>query len=150
MTHGQISGGTGITPFCQLIHKELLSQSSPNTKTRFTLLHSSRRPTELPPSEILEPLIAYSQAHPDRLRLSFFVDAPDGPSHPAAPSSSLTVGRIGKEAIERATDSGDGNRSWWRRFFGASPKPTPREASNGKKVMFLVCGPDPYVDSICV
>ncbi|KAI1795136.1 ferredoxin reductase-like protein [Ganoderma leucocontextum] len=142
-----ISGGTGITPFCQLIHKELLSQSSPNTKTRFTLLHSSRRPTELPPSEMLEPLISYSRAHPDKLRLSLFVDASEGPAHPVVPSSSLTVGRIGREAVERAT--GSGNRSWWRGLFGASPKPVSREGGDGqKRVMFLVCGPDPMVAAI--
>ncbi len=144
LTHSQISGGTGITPFCQLIYKELLSQSSPNTKTRFTLLHSSRRPTELPPSEMLEPLISYSRAHPDKLGLSLFVDESDGPAHPAVPSSSLTVGRIGREAIERAT--GSGSRSWWRGLFGASPKPASQEGGDGqKRVMFLVCGPDPCV-----
>lgn len=144
LTRCQVSGGTGITPFCQLIHKELLSQSSPNTKTRFTLLHSSRRPTELPPSEILEPLISYSQAHPDRLGLSLFVDASEGPAHPAVSSSSLTVGRIGKEAIERATVSG--NRSWWWGLFGASPKPASQKGGDGqKRIMFLVCGPDPWV-----
>ncbi|TBU49400.1 ferredoxin reductase-like protein [Dichomitus squalens] len=143
-----ISGGTGITPFCQLVYKELLSQSPPNTQTRFTLLHSSRRPTELPPSEMLAPLVAYSQAYPDRLRLSLFVDTPDGPAHPAVPSSSLTVGRIGREAIERATDSGDGHRSWWRSLFSASPKPKPQEAGDGRKIVFLVCGPDPMVAAI--
>ncbi len=140
----QISGGTGITPFCQLIHKELLSQPSPNSKTRFTLLHSSRRPTELPPSEMLKPLIDYSQAHPDKLRLSLFVDAPDGSSHPAVPSSSLTVGRIGKAAIERAT--GSEKRTWWQRVLGLGASTETRVQDSGRgKVMFLVCGPDPYV-----
>ncbi|KAM5540413.1 hypothetical protein V8D89_005871 [Ganoderma adspersum] len=142
-----VSGGTGITPFYQLIHKELLSQSSPNTKTRFTLLHSSRRPTELPPSEILEPLISYSQAHPDRLGLSLFVDASEGPAHPAVSSSLLTVSRIGKEAIERATVLGD--RSWWRGLFGASPKLASQEGGDGqKRILFLVCGPDPMLAAI--
>ncbi|TFK92209.1 ferredoxin reductase-like protein [Polyporus arcularius HHB13444] len=142
-----ISGGTGITPFCQLIHKELLSQPSPNTKTRFTLLHSSRRPTELPPSEMLKPLIDYSQAHPDKLRLSLFVDAPDGSSHPAVPSSSLTVGRIGKAAIERAT--GSEKRTWWQRVLGLGASTETRVQDSGRgKVMFLVCGPDPMVSAI--
>ncbi|KAI0832321.1 ferredoxin reductase-like C-terminal NADP-linked domain-containing protein [Trametes gibbosa] len=143
-----ISGGTGVTPFYQLIYKELLSEPSPKCKTRFTLLHSSRRPTELPPSEILRPLVAYSQTHPDRLNLSFFVDSPDGPSHPAVSSSSLTVGRIGKTAIEGAI--GGGQRSWWRLggLFGAPANTRAQETGHGKKVMFLVCGPDPMVAAI--
>ncbi|KAI0750784.1 ferredoxin reductase-like protein [Daedaleopsis nitida] len=141
-----ISGGTGITPFCQLLYKELLSQSSPHAKTRYTLLHSSRRPTELPPTEMLQPLIAYSQAHPERLKLSLFVDSPDGPNHPVVPSSFLTVGRIGKEAVARVT--GPESRSWWRSLFGASGQTRSQEGGDGKKVMFLVCGPDPMVAAI--
>ena len=143
LKNGQISGGTGITPFCQLLHRELLSQPSPNVRTKFTLLHSSRQPAELPPAELLEPLLAYSQAHPDRLRLSLFVDSSDGPRHPVVPSTALTVGRIGKEAIKRAT--GTEQRSWWRGLFGSSGKVRSQEGGGDKKVMFLVCGPDPYV-----
>ncbi|KAI0719654.1 ferredoxin reductase-like protein [Cerioporus squamosus] len=139
-----ISGGTGITPFCQLLHKELLSQPSPKSKTRFTLLHSSRRPTELPPSEMLKPLIDYSQAHPDQLRLSLFVDAPDGPSHPAVPSSSLTVGRIGKAAIERAMGF---EKNWWQRVLGSATE-TRSQDGGRRKVMFLVCGPDPMISAV--
>ncbi|KAI9001109.1 ferredoxin reductase-like C-terminal NADP-linked domain-containing protein [Trametes punicea] len=141
-----ISGGTGITPFYQLIHKELLSQPSITSKTRFTLLHSSRRPTELPPAEMLRPLLAYSQAHPDRLRLSLFVDSSEGPPHPAVPVSWLTVGRIGKPAIEHAM--GSRTRSWWRTLFSGSSGEDREDDTNGKKVMFLVCGPDPMVAAI--
>ncbi|EIW62055.1 ferredoxin reductase-like C-terminal NADP-linked domain-containing protein [Trametes versicolor FP-101664 SS1] len=141
-----ISGGTGITPFYQLIHKELLSQASPKSKTRFTLLHSSRRPTELPPAELLRPLLAYSQAHPDKLNLRLFVDSSEGPSHPAAPSSTLAVGRIGRAAIEDAM--GAGSKSWWRSLFGASSSSRSLGNEAGKKVMFLVCGPDPMVAAI--
>ena len=139
----QISGGTGITPFCQLLHKELLGQPSANTTTRFTLLHSSRNPNELPPPEMLRPLLAYSQAHPERLKLSFFVDTLDGPAHSLVSSSSATVGRIGRSAIERAARMG--SDSWWRRLFGATAKHGSGERRDGKSVMFLVCGPDPYV-----
>ncbi|KAI0776121.1 ferredoxin reductase-like C-terminal NADP-linked domain-containing protein [Trametes elegans] len=141
-----ISGGTGITPFYRLIHHELLSQASPKSKTRFTLLHSSRRPTELPPPELLRPLLQYSQAHPDRLRVSLFVDTPEGPAHPAAPSSSLAVGRIGKGVLERATGASTG--SWWRTLFGRTANQRSQNGAGGKKVMFLVCGPDPMVAAI--
>ncbi|KAI0375540.1 ferredoxin reductase-like C-terminal NADP-linked domain-containing protein [Pilatotrama ljubarskyi] len=141
-----ISGGTGITPFYQLIHKELLSQSSSSSKTRFTLLHSSRRPTELPPPEMLAPLLAYSHTHPDKLKVSLFVDSPEGPSHPAVPSSFLAVGRIGKTAIEQAM--GMSSQSWWRNLFGTRSNPRSQDGVSGKKVMFLVCGPDPMVAAI--
>lgn len=71
------------------------------------------------------------------------MDSSAGPVHPSVASSSLAVGRIGKEAIERATNSGKG--SWWGKIFGASGKARLQEGGDGKKVMFLVCGPDPYV-----
>ncbi|KAI0677148.1 ferredoxin reductase-like C-terminal NADP-linked domain-containing protein [Trametes maxima] len=141
-----ISGGTGITPFYQLIHRELLSRPSPNTKTRFTLLHSSRRPAELPPLEILEPLVTYSQARPDQLQVSLYVDSSEGPSHPAASSSDLVVGRIGRPAIERAI--GVEAPSRWRSFFSKPSKSRPHDRTGGKKVLFLVCGPDPMVAAI--
>ena len=95
---------------------------------------------ELPPQEMLQPLIAYSQAHPDKLRLSFFVDSSDGPSHPAVASSSLNVGRIGKTAIERATSTG--TKGWWQSLFYRT---SAEDSAKGKKVMFLLCGPVPYV-----
>ncbi len=94
---------------------------------------------------MLQPLIAYSQAHPDRLSLSLFVDSFEGPGHPALPSSALTVGRISKEAIRRAM--GSENRTWWRSLFGASGKARSQDGGDSKKVKFLVCGPDPYVTS---
>ncbi|KAI0650339.1 ferredoxin reductase-like C-terminal NADP-linked domain-containing protein [Trametes meyenii] len=141
-----ISGGTGITPFYQLIHRELLSRLSPNAKTRFTLLHSSRRPAELPPLEMLEPLVTYSQTHPDQLQVSLFVDSSEGPAHPAASSSALVVGRIGKPAIERAM--GVETRSWWRSLFSRSSNPRLQDLAGGKKIMFLVCGPDSMVAAI--
>ena len=90
---------------------------------------------------MLKPLLEYSQAHPDKLRLSLDVDAVDGSTQPAVPSSSLSVGRIGKVAIERAT--GSENNSWWQRVFGSSKETRSHDGGRGKKIMFLVCGPDP-------
>ncbi|KAH9918237.1 ferredoxin reductase-like protein [Epithele typhae] len=140
-----ISGGTGITPFFQLLHKELLSRpsKSPRPKTRFTLLHSSRTPNELPPPEITRPLMAYSQAHPERLKLSFHVDAREGPSHSTVSSSELHVGRIGRGDVGKAM--GSASNSWWSSFFGGPGK---GPVGTGKKVMFLVCGPDRMVAAI--
>ncbi|KAE9406048.1 ferredoxin reductase-like protein [Gymnopus androsaceus JB14] len=68
-----ISGGTGITPFYQLYHEIISQKVSP--KTRFTLLHSSRSPSELPPPEIMQLLFSYAEEHPERFRLRVFVDS---------------------------------------------------------------------------
>ncbi|KAH9938254.1 uncharacterized protein B0H18DRAFT_966255 [Fomitopsis serialis] len=104
-----ISGGTGITPFYQLLHAKLLKDPTKvPTKTRFTLLHAARKPSELPPPDMLEPLLSASQAHPDRLQMSLFVDSSEGPVHPNALGS-------------------DNARSWWRSLFSRSSSPNVNE-----------------------
>ncbi|EED84689.1 predicted protein [Postia placenta Mad-698-R] len=84
-----ISGGTGITPFYQLLHHAAVKNDSRYSQTRFTLLHSSRRPIELPPTEILAPLLSCAQKSPERLTVSLFVDSLEGPQHPSITSAAL-------------------------------------------------------------
>ncbi|KZT74286.1 ferredoxin reductase-like protein [Daedalea quercina L-15889] len=140
-----ISGGTGITPFYQLLHAKLLKDpTNVPTKTRFTLLHSSRRLVELPPAAILGPLLSASKAHPDRLRLSLFVDSTEGPAHPSVGASDVQVGRITTGTIERALSS-DSGRSWWRSLLGVGSHSEPLE---DKKILFLVCGPESMITAI--
>ncbi|KAJ7086621.1 hypothetical protein C8R44DRAFT_721291 [Mycena epipterygia] len=129
-----ISGGTGITPFYQLFHSSI---SKGHSKTRFTLLHSSPTPSELPPPEILGPLRAYAAENPERLGLHLFVDRRDGGIPADVPP--LQVGRISKPEIRRCLGL---NTPWWRNIFV--------KASNGppRKVMFLVCGPEPMIAAI--
>ncbi|KAJ6539085.1 hypothetical protein B0H19DRAFT_1177051 [Mycena capillaripes] len=130
-----ISGGTGITPFHQLLHSRISKEDS---KTRFTLLHSSPTPSELPPPAILGPLREYATKSPDRFALHLFVDRQEGDS--AADLPPLQVGRISKAAIERCLGL---NPPWWRTvFFGQTSNSAPR------KTLFLVCGPEPMINAI--
>ncbi|KAJ6516180.1 ferredoxin reductase-like C-terminal NADP-linked domain-containing protein [Mycena sanguinolenta] len=131
-----ISGGTGITPFYQLLHSSF--SEGVDSKTRFTLLHSSPTPSELPPPEILGRLRAYAKAHPEKFALHLFVDSRDGDRPADLPS--LEVGRIQKPTIERCL--GLKPFSPWRNLFAQAPQKTPR------KTLFLVCGPEPMINAI--
>lgn len=138
-------GGTGITPFYQLLHKALLGSTRTPSSTRFTLLHSSRVPNELPPSELLQPLIKYAQTDPEHLRLLFFVDQKDGSNAEAVPLNQISEGRIGIANIHQALGDGSGS-SWWQKLLRVAPvKPTQLAE---KKVLFLVCGPEPMINAI--
>ncbi|KAK0498554.1 ferredoxin reductase-like C-terminal NADP-linked domain-containing protein, partial [Armillaria luteobubalina] len=125
-----ISGGTGITPFYQLLHSTF--QNAPS-KTRFTLLHSSRSPSELPPPEILVPLIDHSRANPERFQMRLFVDEMEK-------ESPLGLGRIERQAVQSCLGY---KTSWWHHLFWARRQPQPPP-----KVLFLVCGPEPMISAI--
>ncbi len=141
LTSRKISGGTGITPFYQLLDQLVFSRPKVSM-TRFTLLHSSRIPSELPPPEILQPLVSKARDAPDRLRISLFVDTLNGSGVNAIQDSQdLQEGFIDKAAIHRALGPGNNGTSWWQRLFGrASSKPAQLP---GRKILFLVCGPEP-------
>lgn len=143
LTDNKISGGTGITPFYQLLHTQLFSQSSSpsSSKTRFTLLHSSRAPRELPPPEILEPILTYAQTDPTRLRFSLYVDSLDGNNASGIEQRVLQEGRIGRRALEAALGI-DVDSPWWQRLYKSSGL-TQRGSPRDRKVLFLVCGPEP-------
>ena len=106
------------------------------SKTRFTLLHASRSPGDLPPPTILGPLTSTAQNDPSRLRLKFFVDDKDPP---IAPPYGINVGRIDRNAMEDLLEirrPSIWDKLLWRKF-------DPRGiAGEGRKVLFLVCGPD--------
>ncbi|KAJ7688470.1 ferredoxin reductase-like protein [Mycena rosella] len=126
-----ISGGTGITPFYQLLHSSIAKGQS---KTRFTLLHSSPTPSELPPPEMLGPLREYAAANPQKFGLHLFVDRPEG----GVPAD-VRLGRISKPEIQRCLGL---NTPWWRSMFAPSSEPPAR------KIMFLICGPEPMINAI--
>ncbi|KAF9783021.1 ferredoxin reductase-like C-terminal NADP-linked domain-containing protein [Thelephora terrestris] len=143
-----ISGGTGITPFYQLLHEELIKPKLPGgrnpalSNTRFTLLHASRSAEDLPPSALLGPLISIAQNDPSRLRVKLFVDEKD--SSTDAPYY-LNVGRIDSKAVEDVLEIKQPtiwDRLSWRNF---DPKGI---AGEGRKVLFLVCGPDPMISAV--
>ncbi|KAI0068830.1 hypothetical protein BV25DRAFT_1817743 [Artomyces pyxidatus] len=143
----KISGGTGFSPFYQLLHRELLQDSARSRSTRFTLLHGSPSSAELPPPAYLQPLLKMAEEHPERLRIGLYVE-----SQTTSPSTyhRLQTGRIDKAAIERALGlSSSSTHAWWRRLFRLDvQKPEDRDFLR-KNVLVLVCGPEPYVLQSC-
>lgn len=129
-----ISGGTGITPFYQLLHSTF---QNPSSKTRFTLLHSSRSPSELPPPEILVPLIASSHTSPERFQMKLFVDEMEK-EVPLGVTPRL--GRIDRHVIEGCLGY---KASWWHNIFREQRRPLPPQ-----KVLFIICGPEPMISAI--
>lgn len=135
----KISGGTGITPFYQLFHSLISGASQSNLRTCFTLLHSSRIPSELPPHDMLQALTDSAAIQPSQFKLHFFVDSLDGPQNTSLPSNELHVGRIGRNAIEGALAL-EKSTSWWQRFL--SFRSSPSSVVADRKILFLICGPD--------
>ncbi|KAF7983897.1 hypothetical protein HWV62_18260 [Athelia sp. TMB] len=121
-----ISGGTGITPFYQLLHSTIgAAREKSSIATKFTLLHSSRTPAELPPSSILSPLRALAETKPEHFKLHLFVDSREGSGDS---SGDLKLGQINKAAIMKALSS--------------------KKVKPDANILFIVCGPDPMVSAI--
>ena len=135
----EISGGTGITPFVQLFHN-IISQPTESPNTRFTLIHSSRVPAELPPSGVLEPLTAFAAENPEKFKIHIFVDAQDGSNSPV-PISYINTGRITDLTLERSLRPDHVPGSWWRRKKHRNVS----EDERPRRTLFLVCGPEPWV-----
>jgi cytochrome-b5 reductase len=137
----KISGGTGITPFVQLLNSVFSPAPEEPLRTRFTLLHSSPTPSSLPPAEILEPLREYASKRPDSFFLQLHVDSLDKDKD-AAYRNKVKEGRIGKRQLEDTLRKRGIIRplpSWWDIWdlWVSNEHPQPR------KVLFLVCGPEP-------
>ncbi|KAF8665645.1 hypothetical protein AX16_000100 [Volvariella volvacea WC 439] len=134
-----ISGGTGFTPFYQLFHL-LITDESISPRTRFTLLHSSPTPEELPPLPMLDKMRDYAHTHPQRFRLQLYVDRLDNSRNTLPEDVSQT--RISKKDIQRATSNDNGVASWWRKWrLSAQPV-------SERKTLALVCGPMPMIAAI--
>lgn len=145
-----ISGGTGFSPFHQLLFRHLLSRRDTPTEdgTRFTLLHASHSSAELPPSSVLQPLIDFAGAHPDHLRVRLFVDSDAQARAPGSVARSLQVGRIDRCSIAHALGISDRSRSWTSWIKGRSRGGDEDEDIRKKNVLVLVCGPEPMVAAI--
>jgi cytochrome-b5 reductase len=113
----------------------------PSSKTRFTLLHSSRTPGELPPPELLNPLSTFAKEQPERFKFHVFVDGDDG-SKTTSNTPPLNIGRINENALQKYAIDVDLPVSWWRHFFG---KTQPKNDLSKRRIIFLVCGPEAYV-----
>lgn len=140
LTDWKISGGTGITPFYQLLYSTLLSGKAIPSKTHFTLLHSSRTPGELPPPEILEPLLSHATTNPGQLRVKLFVDELEGSDSETVPTQQLQLGRIGLKAVSDVL-APQTESSWWQNLLRLAPSES-RQAAD-KNILFLICGPEP-------
>lgn len=131
----QVSGGTGITPFYQLLYNVFRAHDT-SFNARFTLLHGSRSLADLPPSSMIQSLTTISQEYPDKFQFHLFVDSMNDTSE----TQPLNVqrGRIDKSEVQdalRLTHS----TPWWRRLFGQS---SPTSLASEKRVLVLVCGPE--------
>lgn len=132
----KISGGTGITPFYQLLRTVFSGNSS--FQGRITLLHSSKTLSELPPHDILDPLLKFAQHNPEKFRLKFFVDSFGETKGQSSIDLEVHKGSIGKESIRGALHSVSWF-PWWRSLFSQDSDISDR------KILFLVCGPEKLV-----
>lgn len=143
----KISGGTGFSPFHQLLFSQLL-QGNLAASTRFTLLHASRSTAELPPLPLLQPLIDFAVAHPEYLRLKLFVDGASKAQAPESITEHVKVGRLDQSSIAHTLGISDEARSWssWVSNLWTRGQPKVWDSDIRKKnVLILVCGPERYV-----
>ncbi|KAI0004925.1 hypothetical protein BJV74DRAFT_805734 [Russula compacta] len=148
-----ISGGTGFSPFHQLLFRHLLRSDVAPATTRFTFIHASRSPTELPPLPILQPLIDFAVAHPEHLRLRLFVDGVSRVPAPESIARHLKVGRIDKSSVAHTLGISDGAWSWswfsWISNLWTRGQPNVGDSDIRKKnVLVLVCGPERMVAAV--
>jgi len=137
-----ISGGTGITPFIQLFNR-VISNPTLTSHTRFTLLHSSRIPGELPPPALFDPLTTFSKANPEKFKFHVFVDEKDGSISPSYVPS-IKEGRVTEKELKSCIVFEKPRNAWWMRLFG---NPAPQDGTP-RRILFLVCGPEAMVGAI--
>lgn len=97
---------------------------------------------------LLQPLIDFAIAHPDRLRLGLFIDGAQGGSAPESVARHLNIGRIDKSSIARVLGISDGAWSWSSSITNFWTRGEPNVGDNdirNKNVLVLVCGPESYV-----
>ncbi|CUA70086.1 hypothetical protein RSOLAG22IIIB_00432 [Rhizoctonia solani] len=144
-----ISGGTGVTPFVQLLN-HIFAGRTPNSrplKTHYTLLHSSLSPAALPIMDVLYGVCIYSVANRHDFTLRLFVDIPTPVPNTRLHQSHMEnvhIGRIGKEHVVHALqERGVISRpqTWLEWIRRVQPVCSTKE----KKLLFLVCGPEPMI-----
>ncbi|KAJ1308772.1 hypothetical protein OPQ81_004462 [Rhizoctonia solani] len=144
-----ISGGTGVTPFVQLLN-HVFGGRTPNSrplKTHYTLLHSSQNPASLPIMDVLYNACVYSVANRHDFTLRLFVDVPTPVPNTRLHQShmeNLHVGRIGKEHVMHVLQERGvipRPQTWLEWIRGVQPVCLTEE----KKLLFLVCGPEPMI-----
>ncbi|KAI6047114.1 hypothetical protein EDC04DRAFT_2556717 [Pisolithus marmoratus] len=138
-----VSGGTGITPFYQLLHHVFSSKKA--CQGRLTLLHSSKTPADLPPAHMMEFLHSVAEKHPDKFRFRVFVDSLDvSKQRKTEIHKDLTCDRIGKSALHDALRP-EKTTPWWKALLWPTTVPA---AAEDRNVIVLVCGPEQMVNAI--
>ncbi|KDN51088.1 hypothetical protein RSAG8_00717, partial [Rhizoctonia solani AG-8 WAC10335] len=144
-----ISGGTGVTPFVQLLN-HIFAGRTPNSrplKTHYTLLHSSLNPAALPIMDVLYDACVYSLANRHDFTLRLFVDVPSPVPNTRLHQSHMEnvhLGRIGKEHVTHVLQARGvipRPQTWLEWIRRAQPVCSTKE----KKLLFLVCGPEPMI-----
>lgn len=75
----QIAGGTGVSPFFQLLHSYFTgAKCNTGIQPRFTLLQSYRSMDDCIPPRFLDKLLSWCQKHSEHLRVFTFVDMAEG------------------------------------------------------------------------
>ncbi|KAG8863811.1 hypothetical protein FRB96_007648 [Tulasnella sp. 330] len=150
MTDGpmKISGGTGITPFYQLLHNTFAhrpqaavasslkapASSLDGLKTHITLMHASSSSASLPPPVILDDLKSWAAQYPEEFTLKTFVDRKGDASGVEATEGRIDVRSIDQTRHERGLMKQPSWLEWLRGVKG--------KREHQKKVLFVVCGPE--------
>ena len=110
------------------------------TNTRFTLIHSSRVPGELPPAVVLGPMLTFASENPDKFKLHVFVDEIDA-SKPTVSIEKINTGRIQEAGLKRCLKGPEEPPKIWS-WWSKSPAQPPQQ-SNKPRILVLACGPEP-------
>ncbi|KAH7105581.1 ferredoxin reductase-like protein [Auriculariales sp. MPI-PUGE-AT-0066] len=155
-----ISGGTGITPFYQLLHSIFGSQRTESHARlpHCTLIHSSPSTSTLPPPQLLDQLASWARLNPRSFTMQVCVDAKDR-VHDVSRGLKVHEGRIETSVVEQALlrrsmrsphAAEQASQSWlrpWRWKWRSRINDQPI-ASSTNRVLFVVCGPDVMVRAI--
>ena len=114
-----LAGGSGITPFLQIVQKAL---SDPEDKTVFSLIYANKTETDILCKEILDDMSANSNG---RFRALYTLDYPSKDWAGRGTNGNHRHGFISEEMIK---------------FFMPAKEEEP---------MMLMCGPPPMVEFAC-
>ncbi|KAG9016113.1 hypothetical protein FRB93_011587 [Tulasnella sp. JGI-2019a] len=158
-----ISGGTGITPFYQLLQSTFKNRPGStkitpsgsdmrttavfdHSPTHITLMHASSSLASHPPPVILDDLRSWAVQHPERFTLKTFVDNKGDVSEASLSSMGDTAeGRIDLKSIEQTRiERGLVKQPSWLEWL----RGVKGEREVEKKVLFVVCGPERMITQI--
>ena len=117
----------------------MISKENNEKLPKFTLIHGSPTPQELPPSVILKPLVDFSSQQSDKFNIHLFVDSDDG-SKPTVPTVKVVPERLSEHRLKEILGLNPPPRTWVDSIL-RRPVPEPPKSRR----LYLVCGPEGYV-----